>query len=131
MPIRWQDRDRYPPDWDEISARIRLVRSGGRCECHGECGTEHDVEAVSETLAYEPGRCEALNRAPHPVTGSGVVLTTAHLNHTPEDCRDENLRAMCQRCHLRHDAPHHAATRAATRAAQLATTMNPLFQEGT
>ena len=24
------------------------------------------------------------------------MLTTAHLNHTPEDCAPDNLRAMCQ-----------------------------------
>jgi hypothetical protein len=34
-----------------------------------------------------------------------VVLTVAHLNHQPEDCRDENLLACCQRCHNRIDAP--------------------------
>jgi 5-methylcytosine-specific restriction endonuclease McrA len=33
-----------------------------------------------------------------------IVLTVAHLNHTPEDCRDENLKALCQRCHNRYDA---------------------------
>jgi hypothetical protein len=32
------------------------------------------------------------------------VLTVAHLNHDPQDCRDENLKAFCQRCHLRYDA---------------------------
>lgn len=35
------------------------------------------------------------------------VLTVAHLNHQPEDCRPENLKAMCQRCHLRYDHDHH------------------------
>lgn len=45
------------------------------------------------------------------MTESKVVLTTAHLNHTPEDCRDEVLKAMCQRCHLAHDREHHAASR--------------------
>lgn len=44
-----------------------------------------------------------------------VVLTTAHLNHTPEDCADGNLRAMCQSCHLNYDRAHHAATRKASR----------------
>jgi 5-methylcytosine-specific restriction endonuclease McrA len=48
-------------------------------------------------------------------TGSTVVLTTAHLNHTPEDCRPENLRAMCQGCHLHYDREHHAQTRRRTR----------------
>ena len=33
-----------------------------------------------------------------------VVLTVAHLNHDPSDCRDENLEALCQRCHNRLDA---------------------------
>ena len=32
-----------------------------------------------------------------------IVLTVAHLNHEPEDCREENLAALCQRCHNRHD----------------------------
>jgi len=56
-----------------------------------------------------------------------VVLTVAHLNHTPEDCGDDNLRAMCQGCHLHYDRDHHAATAAATRAAELSAGMDPLF----
>ena len=39
------------------------------------------------------------------------TLTVAHLNHTPEDVRPENLKAMCAPCHLRYDAQHHAETR--------------------
>jgi hypothetical protein len=27
-----------------------------------------------------------------------------HLNHTPEDCRDEVLMAGCQKCHNLYDA---------------------------
>lgn len=41
-----------------------------------------------------------------------MVLTTAHLNHRPEDCAPENLRGMCQGCHLWYDRDHHAETRA-------------------
>jgi 5-methylcytosine-specific restriction endonuclease McrA len=33
------------------------------------------------------------------------VLTVAHLDHQPENNSPENLRAMCQRCHNRMDAP--------------------------
>jgi len=83
--------DRYPADWKEISTRIR-ANSGGKCEF-----------------------CGADNYMPHPVTGSKVVLTVAHLNHDPQDCRDENLRALCQRCHLTYDAKHHAQNAAVTR----------------
>lgn len=37
----------------------------------------------------------------------------AHSNsrYTPEDCRPENLRALCQRCHNKYDAQHRAETR--------------------
>lgn len=83
-----------------ISQRIRFERAAGRCECEGECGHDHG------------GRCEAIHGEPHPVTSSKVVLTTAHRNHTPEDCRDEVLFAACQRCHLAHDREHHAQSRA-------------------
>ena len=97
MPIRPENRARYPKDWKAISARIRFERAGGRCECTGECG-EHVAD-----------RCAAVHGQPHPATGSIVVLTTAHLDHVVEDCRDENLRAMCQKCHNRYDMPKRRA----------------------
>ena len=40
-----------------------------------------------------------------------VVLTVAHLDHTPENCDPSNLRALCQRCHNKYDAKHRAETR--------------------
>jgi 5-methylcytosine-specific restriction endonuclease McrA len=42
------------------------------------------------------------------------VLTIAHLDHTPENNEPENLRAMCQGCHLHYDREHHAQTRLET-----------------
>jgi hypothetical protein len=33
-----------------------------------------------------------------------IVLTVAHLDHTPENCCDDNLKALYQRCHNRYDA---------------------------
>ncbi len=86
MPIRPENRARYPKDWPALSRRIRFERAQGRCEW-----------------------CGAVHGAPHPVTGSRVVLTVAHLNHQPEDCREDNLAALCQRCHNRYDAPVRAA----------------------
>jgi hypothetical protein len=97
MPIKPENAARYPSDWPEISLRIRK-RADYRCE---------------GSPAYPD--CRAENRQPHPVTGSMVVLTVAHLNHTPEDCDDGNLMAWCQRCHLTYDAKHHAASAARTR----------------
>ena len=98
MPISAENRSRYPLNWREIVALVR-ERSGNRCE--GSPGFYPD--------------CRAENGKPHPVTGSIVVLTTAHLDHTPETSALENLRHLCQRCHLTYDAQHHAQSAASTR----------------
>jgi hypothetical protein len=42
-----------------------------------------------------------------------TVLTIAHLNHVAGDDRDENLKALCQWCHLNYDKLHHKETRSA------------------
>lgn len=104
MPIRPENRDRYPADWKDISLRIRK-RARWQCECKGECGKPHPR-----------GRCE-LGQGDRIGDCGKVVLTVAHLDHQPENCCDENLRAMCQGCHLRYDVDHHRETRARTRRA--------------
>lgn len=84
MPIRPENKARYPKNWKQISEDIRFNRAKNKCE---KCGAE--------------------NYKPHPITGSKVILTVAHLDHTPENVDYDNLMAMCQRCHLRYDAHHH------------------------
>ena len=98
MPIRPENKARYPKDWPKISLRIRSERARYRCECAGQCGVDHSSERDDQ-------RCWAVNRLPHPVTGSRVVLTVMHLDHQPENCDDDNLLAGCQRCHNKYDAP--------------------------
>lgn len=105
MPIRRENRALYPRDWPAISRRIRAERARWVCETPG---------------------CFAISGLPHPVTGSKVVLTVAHLNHDPRDCRDENLRALCQRCHNRYDAAARAAGVRARRRAALGVEELPL-----
>ena len=124
-PIRDSERDRYPANWSTEIRPAILDRAAGRCECLGECGHDH----AAENAAIHPGhmtngRCIARDRRGHPVTGSRVVLTVAHLDHIPENCDPENLRAMCQRCHLAYDRDHHAETR---RKATLAKLGEPLW----
>ncbi|MBI1379454.1 MAG: hypothetical protein GC157_18550 [Frankiales bacterium] len=106
-PIRAENRARYPEDWKQISTGVK-DRAGWRCECRGECARD------GYHLA-EDGRCRNRHGDPAFGTGSTVVLTTAHLDHTPENCDPGNLRAYCQACHLHYDRDHHARTRAATR----------------
>lgn len=87
MPILPENKNRYPANWKEIRERI-LDRAGHRCET---CGAE--------------------NYSSHMLTGSRVVLTIAHLDHTPENCEPSNLRAWCQKCHNKYDAPTRAQNR--------------------
>ena len=104
MPIKKENQEKYPKNWKEISNRIRFERAAGRCECEGECG-----------LHTTTGRCiEKHGEQAHYANGK-IVLTVAHLNHVENDCRDENLKAMCQRCHLRYDSERHKQNSAATR----------------
>ena len=111
------DRRAYPSDWPAISLRIR-ARSGGQCECEGECGLHR----------HPPRRCEEQHGYPAMWAKGTIVLTVAHLNPDPMDCRPENLKAMCQRCHLRYDLPLHMRNAARTRRAKL--NNHELFQEG-
>lgn len=85
MPM---EKHRYPPDWDEIAKTVK-DEAGWKCE---ECGKQ----------CRKPGE---------PFDTHKRTLTVAHLNHTPEDCRRENLRALCAPCHLEYDKEHHVETR--------------------
>ncbi len=57
-----------------------------------------------------------------------IVLTIAHLDHDPRNNDPENLRALCQRCHNRHDAAHRAANRRRTIMRKKG--LVPLWEEG-
>lgn len=92
------NRADYPPDWETISIYVRFFRAGGRCE-----GSPHYPH------------CRAVHGLPHPVTGSIVILTTAHLDHDKTNSDWGNLRALCQRCHLDHDREQHTLKAALTR----------------
>jgi len=96
------DRSKYPDDWNDISQRIR-ERSGWRCECRGECGL------------HKGRRCTEIDGDQAEFAKGKIVLTVAHLDHDPQNSDADNLRAMCQRCHLRYDVEHHKANSIRTR----------------
>ena len=86
MPIRKEMQQRYPKDWALRSRFVRFYRAGNRCEW---CGV-HNYSLREDT-------------------GAVVVLTAAHVyDKRPEACGLLNLAALCQRCHLRHDAKDRA-----------------------
>lgn len=84
----------YPDGWKHIADRIRK-RAKGRCECTGHCALHRGRRCIEEQ--GQEGKW---------MSGK-IMLTVAHLNHYPPDCRSENLLAMCQRCHLRYDINLH------------------------
>ena len=70
---------------------------------------------VSE-LASASGALQ-LGRAVSGASHSGILV---HCDYYPENCEPVNLKALCQRCHLKYDAQHHAQNATTTRRSRLA-----------
>jgi 5-methylcytosine-specific restriction endonuclease McrA len=114
MPIRPENRQRYPENWKEIRAAI-LRRAGNRCE---ECGLHnHSIGTRHKDGTFRnpyPGQWDIYHdnlRSHHSkqqaLTAAGlimIVLTIAHLDHQPENVDPANLKSLCQKCHNRYDA---------------------------
>ncbi len=113
MPIKTENRHRYPPNWRAIRAAI-LERAGDRCE---QCGIPNRAWRNNATGQWtkDAGLTEAWRLDGDKI--ACIVLTVAHLDHAPEHNDPANLRALCQRCHNRHDAPHRRQTARQTRRA--------------
>ncbi len=77
MPLKYKPS----PNWPIIRARI-LKRAGGFCEL-----------------------CMDKQYHPHWKTSPRVILTVHHISGDHRDDRGCNLLALCQRCHLRLEAP--------------------------
>jgi hypothetical protein len=122
MPIKPENKNRYPADWAQIRERIR-ARAGDKCEWCDVYNHALGGRLADGTFVYAHAKEQNLLRDVYPKPGEEwwcgpkindawlriirIVCTVAHLNHTVEDCSDENLRFLCQRCHLRHDLIMH------------------------
>lgn len=112
MPIKPENRERYPANWKEIR-EMALLRAGNRCEnCDVPNGGWRNNETGETTASSQLAGRWAM-RGDCAVTK--IVLTIAHLDHQPENCEPANLRAWCQRCHLAYDAEHHRVNASRTR----------------
>jgi hypothetical protein len=135
MPIRADLRQFYGREWVTVTRPRILARAGDKCE---QCGKPNHAQVDTLTEAYDrmprvrvyvmywkrprmkrwySHRGELVRPGtPHrasPARQIRVVLTVAHLNHTPGDDRDENLAALCQWCHLIYDLLQHRESRQA------------------
>jgi hypothetical protein len=115
MPIKPENLGKYPKNWKTEIRPAILARAGNRCEWPG-C----DVLDGSWGIRFADGTFDS-PRLPdecHDYPGSRfvhIVLTVAHLDHDPNNCDPENLRAWCQYHHLNYDARHHAESARQTR----------------
>lgn len=117
MPIRAENRWLYPIDWSQVSHAIRFDRARHRCE---RCARPHLRRVVhlgdgrwwdgdARHWRSDRGRRIAI-REPAilaRVRTTYVVLACAHLDHDPGNNAPANLAALCQRCHMLHDAAEH------------------------
>ena len=113
MPIDYKD---YAPNWKTEIRPAILERANNCCE---QCGVEN-----AKWVWYHPSlthlcsqdvsdgmRWYGATEDSDPQEGYLVCLTISHTNHDINDNRHENLLALCQTCHLRHDATYHAMNR--------------------
>lgn len=123
-PIRPSERARYPKAWPAI--RQRILERAERC-CEFTMADGSRCGAPDRELVFRDKRDPEQWRMPHgsdcgeadpTCYGVTVVLTVAHLDHNPENCADDNLKAGCQLHHLRHDHGHHMRNAAWTRRAK-------------
>ena len=121
MPIRPELRPLYPPYWRELSSHVRFERAEGRCQ---RCGRPHLVllRCLPDGRWFDEQAATWRDRRGRPARWpdlfdatrfrmTRVVLAAAHLDSDPTNNRLRNLRALCQRCHMLHDRPHHLAQR--------------------
>lgn len=125
MPV---DYSKYPKNWrSEIRPSI-LARAKNKCE---ECGIDNyaegwrdkegnfitwkEIEDALENNGYDYFEHELRHHLgkdwEFKKKATKIVLTISHQDHDIKNNDPENLKALCQRCHLRHDREHHAETR--------------------
>ncbi|MBX7246355.1 MAG: hypothetical protein K1X53_12735 [Candidatus Sumerlaeaceae bacterium] len=129
MPILAKNKHRYPANWRSIRAAI-LERAHHSCEF---CGRPNHVWATRlGAWCWTKTSAESIWPGERAYK---IVLTIAHLDGNPEHndgmdaggpviptwrIDESNLRALCQRCHNRWDAPMRVQNRRITRRGRMA-----------
>lgn len=147
MPM---DRSLYPHDWDVIAKEVKN-RANWHCE---ECGLAHGAVIIRDSLRpseyqHQDSSGVWIDMDGLPLLESEVwlapaikvVITVHHIgtdkpDGTPGDPYDkmdnrpENLKALCQRCHLLADLDNHIRASKATRQKKLQERRQAAGQKG-
>lgn len=127
MPISKENKLKYPKNWKQISLNVRAL-AHNKCEFCGlknglvglrdKEGKFYTVDFIEDQLnqkgidLYESILSHHINKNGELKKGfTKIVLTVAHLDHNPENNNLENLKALCQKCHLNYDKEQHLKTR--------------------
>lgn len=128
MPVDWS---KYPKNWKSEIRPAILARANNCCE---ECGVPNGMpvfrgmycgekvfQTVNGDLFKEDGSFIMHDSEYCCIEGKSenqqaikIVLTVAHLDHDLNNNSSENLKALCQLHHLRHDKSHHMKNSRAT-----------------
>ncbi|NEZ64817.1 hypothetical protein D0962_18835 [Leptolyngbyaceae cyanobacterium CCMR0082] len=103
-------RELYPDSWEQIAHSVKQ-EAGWCCE---ECGRpcrkpgEKEGQILDRLSAY--WKDDWMESVWDEDFGwvdvekpTRFVLTVAHLDHRPENCARDNLKALCSVCHLKLD----------------------------
>jgi hypothetical protein len=145
MPIKPENKSRYPKDWNAITAEVRK-RAGDCCEWE-ENGIRCNIPNGKWGIRDLTGKWWASEQFMNGEVPEGteferdsrkirkaykIVLTVAHLDHNPENNGEPgnrpNLRAWCQYHHLRYDHQHHMENARRTRNARKGQLAMPLIK---
>lgn len=117
MPIDYRD---YPENWKSELRPAVLTRANNACE---NCGVKnYDVVRWNEAesryeshLSVRPKNYKTAKRIWSSLKTwhdwKVIVLTIAHLDHDVKNNEMDNLKALCQRCHLNYDRADNARRR--------------------
>jgi len=111
MPIDYKN---YPPNWkDEIRPAV-LKAAGYKCEF---CGIKQRAKGYRKANG-EFVECDEfmINWAKkNNIKVITIHLAVMHMDHDVKNCSMSNLRAGCQQCHNRYDAPFRRLNRISKR----------------
>lgn len=117
MPVDYQQ---YHPKWTLIR-RLVFKRAGDRCEnCFlsnysviNRKEKNRRISAIEWDMIHS-----AIRYSGHSMTTAlkkfgftKIVLTIAHIDQDVNNNHFTNLRALCQKCHLKHDRKQHQENR--------------------
>jgi hypothetical protein len=120
MPINYRD---YPANWKTEIRPAILKRADNKCENCGVPINSLIIRFWDDTweVLYDKENLDKMYDAAKEILKTAmafinikctkIVLTIAHLDHDVTNNDHNNLKALCQKCHLSYDKHHHQETR--------------------